>query len=82
MIGDKTLEPFVGPKLEGVGTEGYSTPGFGSIVPDFGAVSDVAQEVIQSFGAGRVLVETGEEWPRLPVCVLSEPIKESLLVGE
>ena len=66
LTGPKEWAPIQAPRLDGVDKDGYITPGFGTTTPGFGEVSDVAKDVLQDFGSGRVLINTHEEWPRFP----------------
>ena len=56
------------------------TPEFGTKTPEFG--HQEAREVVRSCGKGSVLLHLAETYPRCPACVMSEPISESLLVGD
>ena len=82
LTGTKEWAPIVEPRLSETEKKGYVTPGFGSTTPDFGEISDRASEVVNEYGRGRALFNTHEEWPRFPLCVLSEPIREDVRVGE
>ena len=47
LTGPAEWAPITEPRLEGVGKDGYVTPGFGGTTPYFGEVLDVAMEVLQ-----------------------------------
>ena len=76
-------EPPEGPYLDSL-REGEKIPQFGEFAgtPEFGGKVRLAQEVIRPWGAGEALYSMNAEWPRFPVCVLSEPVRETILVGE
>ena len=75
--------PNQGPFLDST-RDGDKTPQFGEFAgtPDFGGKVRLAQEVIQPWGAGEVLYSQGAEWPRFPACVLKEPVREDVRVGD
>ena len=62
---------------------GRETPEFGVATPTFGYEnSAVAREVVGGLGRGRALRAVRDTWPRFPVCVLDEHVRQDIRVGE
>jgi hypothetical protein len=72
----------LGPCLDQIKGDEFRTPDFGKGTPDFGENVKYVQELMSTFGSGRVLRTFGAEWPRFPMWSLEEPVTEKVRVGD
>ena len=71
-----------GPCLDQIRGEDFRTPDFGERTPEFGEHVKYVQELMSTFGSGRVLRTFDAEWPRFPMWSLEEPVSEKVRVGD
>ena len=61
------------PYLDRTKEPGTTTPGFGTVTPEFGERMGLLRELAQVLGEGGVLENPSPEWPRFPMWSLTGP---------